>query len=159
MNRAGELRRAFDASFALAPDAAAADHVDLLAIRLGGAPFALALAELASLHADQAITRLPSRAGALLGLTGIRGAIVPVFDLAQLLGAGTSSAPRWLAVAAQGRIGLAFERLDAYLRAPRAAIAAATSDAKTPEVLDDRGLLRPIVRLASVLAALEPKET
>ncbi|WP_426503883.1 chemotaxis protein CheW [Dactylosporangium sp. McL0621] len=125
--RLTELRAEFDRSFADPPRNAVAGHDDLLAIRAGGVRYALRLTQAAGLFPDRPVTRLPGPLGALLGVAGFRGAIVPVYDLAAVLGTGgTPSArpdgedgPRWLVLAAGlPAVALAFAGLDGHLRVP-----------------------------------------
>ncbi|WP_433617602.1 chemotaxis protein CheW [Dactylosporangium sp. CA-139114] len=125
--RLAELREEFDRSFADPPRSAVAGHDDLLAIRAGGVRYALRLTQAAGLFPDRPVTRLPGPLGALLGVAGFRGAIVPVYDLAAVLGTGAAAAgpadggtgPRWLVLAAgQPAVALAFAELDGHLRIP-----------------------------------------
>ncbi len=121
-DRAGELRDAFDRSFAEPPRAAPGAEVELLRVRIGGRPHVIAIADIASLHAGVKITALPALAGSgALGVVAIRGAIVPVYDLGVLLGVAgqaseASAALRWIAVA--GGDGYAFDGLDGFMRVP-----------------------------------------
>nr|BFE56992.1 hypothetical protein GCM10020063_015180 [Dactylosporangium thailandense] len=126
-HRLAELREEFDRSFADPPRSAVAGHDDLLAIRAGGVRYALRLTQAAGLFPDRPVTRLPGPLGALLGVAGFRGAIVPVYDLAAVLGTGGTAAgsadggtgPRWLVLAAgQPAVALAFTELDGHLRIP-----------------------------------------
>src|SRR4051812_7736160 len=80
------LKRAFDGSFAAAPQRRDADTEDFLAIRLGCDPYALRLREIGGLFADRRISALPSGIVELLGIAGFRGTILPVYDLRMLLG-------------------------------------------------------------------------
>ena len=116
---AEELRRAFDRSFAEPPAPPAPPLEELLAIGLGDAPFALRLRDIAGLHADRAITAVPSPLPELLGIARFRSALVPVYDLRALLDQGRAEKnPRWTALVAAGPhlVGLAFERFDGHLR-------------------------------------------
>ena len=85
-DRVTELRDAFDRSFAQAPSTEAAAVENLLAIRVGAHPYALRMAEVSGLFADKKVTRLPSPVSELSGIAGLRGAVLPVYDLAMLLG-------------------------------------------------------------------------
>jgi hypothetical protein len=117
-DRLAGLRAAFDGSFALPPAEAEDEFVDLLDLRVGGDAYAVRLVDVAALVVDRPPTRLPGAVPELLGVVGVRGAVVPAFDLAALLG-GTRSTqpPRWLLVAAgTPTLGLAVERLDGHLR-------------------------------------------
>lgn len=157
-SRADELAREFDADFARAVTVRAPDGEDLLAIRIAGDPYALVRGELAGLFADKPVTPLPGAAPGLLGISGFRGAIMPVYALRALLGGGDAAggAPRWLVTAAAAPVALAFDRFDAFLRVPRAAIAvhagAATGHAR--RAVHGDGETRPILDVASIVAAI-----
>ncbi len=153
VDRAAELRARFDRGFAEPPHPGAVATVDLLAIRLGGAPYALRLGELAGLFADRAVTPLPTEIPALLGVAGFRGAIVPVYDLRRLLGCAATAPPRWLVVTTQLAVGFGFDGLDGHLRIPVDAIARGDG-AEHARELARTAELRPIVAFASVLAAI-----
>ena len=149
--RLARLRADFDASFADPPRAEVAGHDDLLAVRAGGVKYALRLIQAAGLFPDRPVTRLPGPRPALLGVAGFRGAIVPVYDLAAVLGtrrtAAASSAsatvPRWLVLAAGNPpVALAFEALDGHLRVPREELV------EEPAGHGPHGCLRGIVTLA-----------
>lgn len=128
------LRREFDDAFARAPAPAAAAAQPMLAIRVGGHPYALRLAQIAGLHADRHVTALPSALPALLGVSGFRGQIAPVYDLAVLLGYPAAAAPRWLVLVRGAQpqpLALAFERFDChFLAAPEQVLAAAGAAAR-----------------------------
>jgi chemotaxis signal transduction protein len=116
--RATELARAFDTAFAESAQAAAGSPLALLAIRVAGEPLALRLTQLAGLYARRSIVPVPSALPELLGLVGLRGAIVPVYDLGALLGRAPQRDPRWIVLAAQVSIALAFDELEGYWRLP-----------------------------------------
>ena len=99
MSRATELRDAFDRAFADAPARERGAQYELLQIELAGEPYAIALADISSLHVDLAIVAVPARAPALLGVIALRGAIVPVYDLRRLLGLAATRPPRWAVLA------------------------------------------------------------
>jgi chemotaxis signal transduction protein len=160
--RALALRRAFDQSFG---EVALVDRTpldDLLAIRVGDRPFALRLSEVAGLFVDRAVTRLPTTVPELLGVMTVRGALVPVYDLAALLGWPGSTRARWLVIAAGTRVGLAFDQLDGHLRIQRQAIttpvAASDGEAHASRHVQEIAQLedgrRPIISLPSVLDAI-----
>jgi chemotaxis signal transduction protein len=160
-SRADELARAFDADFARAVSVRAPDSEDLLAIRIAGDPYALVRGELAGLFTDKPVTPLPGAAPGLLGISGFRGAIIPVYELCALVGGGTSTggAPRWLVTVAAAPVALAFDRFDAFLRVPRAAIAihagAATGHAR--RAVQTGGETRPILDVASIVETIRAR--
>jgi chemotaxis signal transduction protein len=122
IDRAAELREAFDRSFAQAPSPAAAAVESLLAIRVGADRYALRLADVSGLFADKRVTWLPSPVSELVGIAGFRGAVLPVYDLGMLLGCPRATAPRWMVVTIAAPIGLAFEGFDGHLNVRREAI-------------------------------------
>lgn len=154
---ADDLARAFDADFTRPVAARAAAVEDVLAIRVGGDPYALVRNELAGLYADKPVTPLPGGAPWLLGISGFRGALVPVYDLRAVLGGpGAASPPRWLVTAAAAPLALAFDRFDAVLRVPREAIAARAVGAAghAPRVVRAGGEARPVLDVPSIVAAI-----
>ncbi|WP_432972246.1 chemotaxis protein CheW [Dactylosporangium sp. CA-233914] len=158
------LRAEFDRSFADPPRTEVAGHDDLLAIRAGGVRYALRLRQAAGLFPDRPVTRLPGPLGALLGVAGFRGAIVPVYDLAAVLGTrGTPAGddlPRWLVLAAGSPpVALAFEALDGHLRIPSEGLVEETEGHGPHGCL--RGIVplpdgaRPIIDVPAVRTAIE----
>jgi purine-binding chemotaxis protein CheW len=156
--RAAELRRNFDRSFAEPPRDRLAAPLDLLTIRLDGKPYALRLAAVTGMFRGKKLTPLPQAAPEFLGIAGFRGSIVPVYDLRVLLGYAGGEAPRWLVVAGSRPLGLAFDGFDGHLRLPQEDIAQQErNDTERPHVRElarVAGLPRPIVDLASVLATI-----
>lgn len=114
--RVEALREAFDRSFAQPPVLETVRTEDWLAIRVAGNPYALRVAEIAGLFADRVVVPVPSAVPELLGVSGLRGAVVPVYDLAVLLGCPAQVAPRWLVLArAREPVALAFDAMEAQL--------------------------------------------
>jgi purine-binding chemotaxis protein CheW len=157
---ASELRRAFDRSFSTVRRAQTARLEDFLAVRLGRDSYAIRLAEISGLVSDKAITLLPGRLPAFIGIAGFRGAIVPVFDLALLLGCPMADKPRWLVTAAREPVAFAFAGFEGHLRLSPDAIARqeeagdrlrpyVRETARTPE------RTRSIVDMASVVEAIQ----
>jgi purine-binding chemotaxis protein CheW len=121
--QADHMRRAFDAAFARAPEQKDDHTVDLLGITLFGAAYALKLGDVSGLYAGKKIARMPASKPGLLGIAGFRGVILPVYDLATLIGLPASVAPKWLAIAKPGDIAIAFDSFDGHLRVPEEAVA------------------------------------
>lgn len=154
-DRVTELREAFDRSFAQAPSSEAAAVENLLAIRVGADPYVLRMTEVSGLFADKKVTRLPSPVSELSGIAGFRGAVLPVYDLAMLLGYPRAASPRWLVVIAVTPVALAFDSFDGYLNTQEAEI---VQEARPEEherhvraVVQTVDLVRPLISLASVL--------
>jgi len=142
--RAAELRRAFDQTFATAPDLAPVETADFLAIRIGDDRWAIEISEISGLYPCQSLTPLPGRSSFLLGLTGLRGAVLPVYDLHALLSYRAEAQPRWLVVAAKARLCLGFAVLDGYQRVPR-------KDGPAQALADLSAILEKIRQQASVI--------
>jgi chemotaxis signal transduction protein len=157
-----ELQRAFDASFA-APLPAPAERVDLIALRAGSLSCAVRMAEIGSVVPFHGVGPLPCDEPALLGVAAVRGAVLPVYDLSALAGAGAAHAPRWMLVAAGAdRVALAFDEIEEYLRVGRDELVAASDSGSqaTPAVAEavrHGSSLRPVVSIASVLRHLEQR--
>jgi purine-binding chemotaxis protein CheW len=116
---AEELRRVFDAAFAAPPPAARRDLVALLGLRVGGERVAVRVLETAGLVQARKIVPVPSRRAELLGVSGLRGAVVPIFALSRLLGRPDDGEPRWVVLAGGAeRVGLAVAALDRHLVVP-----------------------------------------
>jgi chemotaxis signal transduction protein len=117
-SRLRQLREEFDQSFAEPARSHDEEHLELLTIRAGGRPYAIRLSQTSGVHPDRPVTPLPGPLPALLGLAGFAGAVVPVYDLAALLGHPVPDVPRWLVLAAGAPpLGLAFHELDGHVRA------------------------------------------
>jgi chemotaxis signal transduction protein len=122
-NRAAELRRTFDLSFA-SPPPPPQEVEDLLTLRIAGDAYAIRLRDIAGIVTDRKIIPVPAATLDLLGLAGIRGGIFPVFGLASLLGHDrTGDSPRWMILCGTDEpVALAFAEFDGYLRLPRSSI-------------------------------------
>jgi chemotaxis signal transduction protein len=156
---AGRLRRDFDASFALAP-ASAPERDDLLLVRVAGDHFAIRVCDITALIAKPKIVAVPATATALLGLSGIRGQLVPVFALPSLLGYSDSDdAPAWLLLCDREQpLGLAFSGFEGHLRLldrqRQLRPDASTAHAFVSEIAETDSGLRHIIDLPRVLAAI-----
>jgi chemotaxis signal transduction protein len=158
--KVAELKRMFDQTFAEAPRSDASPEDDLLAISVGADPYAIRLSEVAGLLADRRVTWLPGSVPELIGLMGLRGALVPVYDLRALLGYARGIVPRWFLIAAATQVAIAFDRFDGHLRVPRAAGSTGSAPSvATPlpcvhEVVRTHEFVRPIIHMPAVLDAI-----
>ncbi len=159
-NAPAELRTEFDASFAAREVEQRVVTVDVLAIRVADQGYALRLSEVRAVHAERKLVPVPAPTPELLGLVGIRGLVVPVYDLRLLLGHPAGPPPRWLAVVrAASAVGVAFDALEMHLRLPESdIILPSLADAKggryaAGSVLTATGP-RPLLHLPSLLASI-----
>lgn len=129
--RLEQLRVAFDGSFAQPAMTDETALVDLLALRVGGAGYAMRVADIASLASDRKIVAVPTPIDEALGIAGIRGVVVPVYSLAVLLGhARPIASPRWLVVSAGPEpLAMAFDELDGFHRLPASALVPSSTPA------------------------------
>jgi purine-binding chemotaxis protein CheW len=76
------------------------------------------VSEISGLVTDKRIVAFPSPISELLGVAGIRGALVPVYSLAMLVGYSAEiERTRWLALCgAEATVALAFSDFEGYLR-------------------------------------------
>lgn len=155
------LRAEFDASFARALAGAPAGRVALLAIRAGSDTVAVRVLDTAGLLEARPVVAVPSSRPELLGVCGVRGAVLPVYSVARLLRAGEpAGAPRWmlLAGAAGKTVALAFDELEGHFAVARDELhGAAGGEVPLSHVAEvarhgDRTL--PVVSIASMLRAI-----
>lgn len=125
-DKVAEMRRLFDESFAAAPPEHVTELEAMLAITVEGESFAIRVSEISGLAVrKEEIVPVPSRVPELLGLTGVRGTVVPVFSLARLLGfSSESTQAHWLVFCGdrQSPIALAFESMEKLFQVPATGI-------------------------------------
>jgi purine-binding chemotaxis protein CheW len=154
------LRQSFDESFAAPPPPHKTAGKVLLAIRTAGVQLAIRLEELAGVHPCRKIIPLPDKAGGLLGLAGLRGNLLAVYDLATLLGSPSAETRlRWLLVTAvDPHAALAIETLEAYIEAAETEISAVrVHDAQhehVQELVQHQGIARGVVSIPSLMDAV-----
>jgi chemotaxis signal transduction protein len=161
---AAALRRSFDESFAVAATSKLERLEGLLAIRVGGDPYALRLSQISGLYADRRIVGVPSPVVELLGIVRLRGSMLPVYDLAALLQYPPAASPRWMVVAggSQQPIGFAFEGFDAHVQVAEASLvgdedraeSAVTTRQHVRGNIRVAGALRLVIQIASVVETI-----
>ncbi len=123
VNKAAELRNDFDSARALPFSTQAAERAEgLLAIRVCGDAYAIKASEISGLARDRRIIAFPSPILEALGMASIRGALVPVYSLAALLGyTADTEQPRWLVLCgAENPVAFAFNDFDGFMQVPSA---------------------------------------
>jgi chemotaxis signal transduction protein len=107
------LRGSFDQVFALPPPVARTTQQRLLALRIGADPYAIRVEQVTGLEKVQSLVALPGSPAYLLGLTGLRGRLVPVFSLSALLRSSDRGPEPWLILCgASETVGLAASSFD-----------------------------------------------
>jgi chemotaxis signal transduction protein len=113
---ASTLREEFDRAFTEPARAGGEPEIGLLALRAGGEPLLVRVLEAAGLLPARPVVPVPGRRPELLGVVGVRGAVVPVFSVARLLGRADAGAPAWLVLAGGAeRVALAFEAFEGHV--------------------------------------------
>jgi purine-binding chemotaxis protein CheW len=158
--QAAALKKAFDSGFAQPLVPAQTGSQDLLAVRLAGEPWAILLSAIAGLYSGKKITPLPGSTPGLLGLAGFRGTLVPVYDLSARIGLAPAATPRWLVLAKERRVALAFADLDGHLRADAGAILPAPPSGNlfTGGFVSAGGESRPMLHLPAVLDGIPKRK-
>ncbi len=142
LERAAALRRNFDLGFAEPPRGELPSVEDLLIIRIAEDEYCLRLSQIAGLLVDRRLAPLTSPVPALMGVIGVRGAIVPVYSLRILLAYPPADAPRWLVMLRGAEpLGLAFDSYEGHVRVESSRISEPEAGA----------LSRPCLRAAVVL--------
>lgn len=113
-----QIRENFDAAFAM-PAAVPRATTRVLLLTVAGEACALPMHECALVLRAAGIARLPSRNRSFRGLTTVRGATLPVYDLATRLGLTQQDEhPEWLLVSAgRHRVAFLVEAIDGYAAA------------------------------------------
>jgi chemotaxis signal transduction protein len=163
---AAELRAAFDQSFAVAPASGAVTTVDLLAVRIAGRSYAMRLSEIAAVVAGRRVVAVPALARGLVGIAGIRGHVIAVYELRGLLGLGAGGGSRYLVrLAAEPSVAVVVDELEGHLRVAADAIvpASAATGGHLRGAVTGSAEPRALVDLGSVLetilaAARRPQE-
>jgi purine-binding chemotaxis protein CheW len=121
---AAEMRLEFDNSFARPSASSSTDRESLLTFRAGGEALAVRVLEITGMAKRKAIQPLPGNVPALAGITTLRGALVPVYDLAGLLGLPPSSGSgSWLLLAGRETpVALLFDDFEGQVEIGREAL-------------------------------------
>jgi chemotaxis signal transduction protein len=161
---AAQLRAAFDDAFAKDQLRNEEARVDVLAIRVAEQPYALRLAEVLAVHEGRKLVPVPTPAPSLLGLVGLRGSVVPIYDLRVLLGHAAGPLPSWFVlVRAASPIGVAFDALEAHLRLPQTCLVGASASEGagrfTPGSVVTPSGPRPLIHLPSLVESIARSKT
>lgn len=159
-----ELRNAFDRERAVPFSSSADEQAEsLLAIRVAGDGYAIRVSEISGITTNREIVALPTHVSGLLGIAGIRGALIPVYSLPSLLGYDTAvEALRWLALCeAHESFALAFDAFEGYLRISIGQIYPAkrseTSSAQGTHLAQTAGGTRAIVSIPLLTKTIQER--
>jgi purine-binding chemotaxis protein CheW len=113
---ATDLHREFDETFAVPPPVSV-EHESLIMLRVAGEALAVRTLDITGVAKRRRILPIPTRVPGLLGITAIRGQLIPVYDLATLLELPSAAgAGSWLMLAnPEAPIGLIFDEFEGQL--------------------------------------------
>jgi chemotaxis signal transduction protein len=153
-----ELRREFDAVFAAPPAEEGTPLVPFLTFRIASIGYALRVLDLAGVLAARKIVPLASRLPGLLGLSAVRGTLLPVYDLGTWLGASEAETPRWFVLCGSPHpVALAFGHFEGHvlLDASERLPASGREGRHVRELVRTGTEVRGVVDLSSLLVAIE----
>lgn len=160
--KVAELRSVFDRARAVPFSSVREEQAeDLLAIRISGDPYAIRVSEISGLATDKKIVAFPSPISELLGIAGIRGALVPVYSLAMLLGYNAETErTRWLvSCGAEDSVALAFSDFEGYLRMSGAQLHAAEQKdvvrTQIQQVARGTDIVRAVVNIPTIRKTIQ----
>jgi purine-binding chemotaxis protein CheW len=158
--RVAQLRAGFDRSFAEPASGASQRMEHVLAIQVAGRPYAVRLSEVAGVFTGWSVVPVPGPRSELLGVAGHRGELVPVYDLAALLGSPAlePAGARWVMLAAGSEpVAFVFERPDGHLRISPDVLPAPGSGGPVWTVVETATRSWTVVALARLVAAIQPE--
>jgi chemotaxis signal transduction protein len=162
--KAAELGAAFDRARMLPFPSGEDDQTEnILAIRVANGSYALRISEISRLEKGRRIVAFSTPVPECLGLSGIRGALVPVYSMAALLGLDASSDEAgWLALCGtEEPLALAFGGFEGHRRVARSDLCPAGPDdmgrARLSHVIRLAGEVRPVIAVSLIRQALEAR--
>jgi chemotaxis signal transduction protein len=148
--RAAELREEFDQIFTRPEASELLRRESVLALSFDTAPYAVMLSEVAELGRAPEILDVPSRVPAFLGLIAVRGALLPAYDLAAMLGHSRAESRAWmLLIRTPHAVALIFDDFEGHRHV-------APAD-RAGEAVRDADIWRPLVRLSTLINTLQEK--
>ena len=161
---AESLRREFDETFSRPHRDQAGSVARLVVVRVGSEHFAVRIGELSGLQAISGITELPGAVPHRLGISGMGGKLVPIFDLAGLLErAKPNAAPRLVLLHGEETVGLACHDLLGQLLVPAGRVRpieqAAGSASLTDAIVDTEDGAIPVLCVRRIVERIRQGNT
>lgn len=162
--RLQKIKDDFDRSFSSPLSLQASEKENLLSIQVGKNYFAFKVSEILWLLRYQKVLALSNDAPGFLGVAGLQGRLVPVYDLAFLLGSEVDGQnnPAWFIVCGKNeRVGLAFSDLREYISPSKDEIQTSGGEHRKNEhicgwVKHSKGLIQ-IVSVSSVFNSIKKR--
>jgi len=162
--KVAEFQKVFDDSFAAPEQSERVAVEQMLAIKVGNDRFAVSLRDISGLTvAKGTILPVPSSVPELLGITGIRGVVVPIFNLAALLNIEPGMAQyRWLILCGGRRatIALAVDLVEGHLEISADELIAHGTTATAnyiKQTVRDGDILRGVIDLGLLVEKIRAK--
>ena len=151
-----EMRTAFDTSFAEPVQEGAAQRQPVMQIRVGTRMFAVRVLDTLGIARAGRIIAFPTRIREMLGLAGIDGNLVPVFDLAALLNVtGTGNPAFVLLVGCDVPVGLAFDALETTLQVALNEPGGPAAGRHIRAVVPLGSVMRPLIDIAGIRTTIK----
>ena len=127
-------------------------------LRLAGEAYAVPIGNVVEIASLGDLTAVPGARPEILGVRNLRGQILPVIDLAQVLGVNAAEPPRQLLVAESGssRAGLAIDEVSQVGELPDA-MEGAESDFLVGTMIHE-GQLLAVIDVPRIFSSLQPAE-
>ena len=121
---AAELRLQFDNTFVAPPPGPAEGNESLITLRAAGEALAVKMLHITAVAKRRRIVPVPTRVPGLLGITVLRGTLLPVYDLAAILGLPAPAGERsWLMLTGpETTVGLIFDEFEGQIEIDRACL-------------------------------------
>lgn len=130
------LRRSFDEAFEKPPAQDDVQQEDLLEVRTATARYLLPVKGLFGLRQTPQVLSVPTAVPAFAGIMRERSQLLPVFDLAALLGGAPSKSARWIVLPRAAPVALAFDVFEGHRRIPATAFLSRPDGATSPLQLE-----------------------
>lgn len=129
-----DLRREFDNSFASNPETPGGRRAVFLNISVAGEALAVATLDITGLAKRKRVVALPTKVTGLLEIMALRGNLIPVYDLAALLGLPASGGAKgWVLFALRETpVALAFDEFEGQVEIDRDCTYESESPGLTP---------------------------
>jgi chemotaxis signal transduction protein len=155
---ANELRRAFDEMFTRSAEARDERAVEVLSIRAGMTRMVLPVLSIRAVQLCPEIATVPSGVPSLLGVSGLRGSVVAMYSLAQLIGGAKAPVGgAWVALCGDGTVGLVFDELFGHERLTQAELLPGEGEASR-RFVEINGTPHVLVDVKALLKAITAKE-
>jgi chemotaxis signal transduction protein len=158
------LQTEFDRAFAAPPVIRQSEQEEhFLALRVATEPYVVRIREIAAIARQRKTITLPGTVPEFLGITGVRGASLPVYSLAALLGLGREPREsKWLLLCGhEDPVALTFAEIEGHYTIRSAEVFSADRAANARSVIGQFVAIGeaawPIISLPALIAAVKKR--